>query len=215
MQQFHQKPQAPKTHFLIPKVTFLVMAHVSFRGAARAHVLHSHSLGLENVKPGCRLSFGWVSEVWVSQADRPELPLVQCCILPRRARSKLEVTLQGTGKGGCFRHSSLLLPLDLVPPRDHVPPRSTWDCRTVGGRSRHPKIAGLGPKRGSPRGHHPTASEPENSAKLCHIKSHLNASIYVTASGPPGTQIRKSTSTAFERLPRLRSVALASQTAVC
>lgn len=108
----------------------------------------------------------------------PNFPL--CCNLPQEGQ---EPTL-GDTEGGCFGHFSLLLPLDLVPPRDRIPPRSRWDCRTVEGRSRLPQIAGPGPQRGRP-----TASEPDNSVKLCHIESHLNASIYVTASWPPRTDL--------------------------
>lgn len=109
-------------------------------------------------------------EAWVPRADQPKLPIVQCSNLPRKARSKLEVTWKGVGMGVCSCDFSLLLPFASVSLRDHIPLRSQWGCWTEDGQSSLPEIAGLKLRKGGPSSCHDTDSRPENSVKLCQHK---------------------------------------------
>lgn len=57
---FIRNHKEPKIHFLISKMTFLVMAQISFQWGST--VRHWYKLLLENVKSGFRLSSGRVLE---------------------------------------------------------------------------------------------------------------------------------------------------------
>lgn len=94
---FIRNHKKPETNFLISEGTFLVRAQASFPCGATANVFHVYSLWSEDVRSVFGLSRGQL-EAWVTRAGWPWL-LLQCCHLPRRPRSKPEVTLKGVDRG--------------------------------------------------------------------------------------------------------------------